>query len=66
MLGDDNAAISAFRRTLRFVADAVVYNNPWVPEDEMKNRIDPPSKTFNEAFSLVGFVAYFGTHATRN
>ncbi|MCA9121274.1 MAG: hypothetical protein H6822_21500 [Planctomycetaceae bacterium] len=49
MLGDDNAAISAFRRTLRFVADAVVYNNPWVPEDEMKNRIDAAYAIYRDA-----------------
>lgn len=40
VLGDDDIAIKAFRRTLRFVTDAPAYNNPWISEDEMKDRIE--------------------------
>ncbi len=49
LLGEDDAAIKAFRRTLRFVADAPAYNNPWVTPKEMKDRVEASYTAYRNA-----------------
>ena len=49
LLGEDDAAIGAFRRTLQFAAAAPAYNNPWVSPDEMKNRLDASYTKYRNA-----------------
>lgn len=49
LLDEDEAAIIAFRRTLRFVADAPAYNNPWVPSQEMKDRVEASYTSYRSA-----------------
>jgi TolA-binding protein len=49
LLGDDDSAITAFLQTLRFVAAAPAYNNPWISPDEMKNRVEASYIAYRDA-----------------
>ncbi|MDA1053916.1 MAG: tetratricopeptide repeat protein [Planctomycetota bacterium] len=49
LLEDDEAAIKAYRQTLRFVADAPAYNNPWVSPDEMRSRVEASYTAYRDA-----------------
>ncbi|MBC8354128.1 MAG: tetratricopeptide repeat protein [Planctomycetes bacterium] len=49
LLGEDEQAIKAYRRTLRFVADTPAYNNPWISHDQMKNRVEASYTAYRDA-----------------
>jgi len=49
LLGDDDAAVKAFRRTLQFVAATAAYNNPWISSEEMKNRVEAAYTAYRES-----------------
>lgn len=46
LLGDDDDAVVAFRRTLGYAADLKPYNNAWVPIDELQNRVEAAYRTY--------------------
>ncbi len=52
LLGEDDIAVAAFRRTLNFIADSPSYNNAWVPEDQMKSRIEAAYSIYRDAGSF--------------
>ena len=53
LLGDDDTAVKAFRRTLQFVAASPAYNNPWITPEEMKSRVEA-------AYTAYRDTAHFG------
>lgn len=61
LLGDDAAAIKAFRQTLRSVAAAPpAYSNPWVSPDEMKARVEASYITYRDA-AHFGYATQLAT-----
>ncbi|MEX0820382.1 MAG: hypothetical protein WD070_12350, partial [Pirellulaceae bacterium] len=49
LLEEDDAGIKAFRQTLRMVADAPTYHNPWITLDELKSRVETAYAAYLEA-----------------